>query len=93
MRLGKLDRIADEATFQIGPGTTGTGRYVFDFPKKWVRIRCEDSRITISVRDERSGLNDSDPKFFSQVVRCERCNGELRTPLAKQCLHCGYDWH
>jgi len=24
---------------------------------------------------------------------CERCESLARTPLAKQCRHCGYDWH
>ena len=93
MELGGVERIADEATFQVGPGRTGTGRYVFEFEKKWVRIRREEKRITIRVRDRRKDLDDCDPEFFSEVVRCELCDGVLRTPIAKQCLHCGYDWH
>lgn len=97
MELGDVQSIADEVTFHVGPGRTGTGRtgtgrYVFDFKKRWVRIRCEEERIVIKVRDERKDLDDREPEFFG-VVRCERCNGELRTPLAKQCTHCGYDWH
>lgn len=24
---------------------------------------------------------------------CEKCHLLARTPLAKQCRHCGYDWH
>lgn len=24
---------------------------------------------------------------------CPRCNGKLRTGLARQCRHCGFDWH
>ena len=87
MQLGEVQRIADEATFQVGPGTAGTGPYVFDFKRKWVRIRCEDERIIIKIRDKRKNLKDRDPG------RCERCNSELRTPLAKQCFHCGFDWH
>jgi hypothetical protein len=27
------------------------------------------------------------------MARCARCAGILRTPKARQCLHCGYDWH
>ncbi len=25
--------------------------------------------------------------------RCPRCQQLTRTPLAKQCRHCGHDWH
>lgn len=93
MQLGGVQRIADEAVFQVGPGTTGTGRYVFDFEKKWVRILREEERIIIRTRDDKKSLNDPDPEFAVKIARCERCNGVLRTPIAKQCLHCGYDWH
>lgn len=93
MRLGEVQRIAGESTFEVGPGTTGMGRYVLDFKRKWVRIRCEDKRIVIRVRDKRENLNDRDPEHFGKVVLCERCHCELATPLAKQCLQCGYDWH
>jgi hypothetical protein len=93
MRLGEVQRIADEATFQVGPGTAGRGPYVFDFERKWVRIQREDERIVIKVRDQREDLKDRDPEHFGKIVRCERCNSELGTPLAKQCLHCGFDWH
>ena len=24
---------------------------------------------------------------------CPRCERQARTPLAKQCRHCGFDWH
>lgn len=27
------------------------------------------------------------------IVRCIHCNGILASPKAKQCLHCGKDWH
>ena len=29
----------------------------------------------------------------TEIVRCQRCNHILRTQNAKQCLHCGFDWH
>ena len=28
-----------------------------------------------------------------EIVRCDKCDGILRTPKAKQCLYCGHDWH
>ena len=27
------------------------------------------------------------------VNRCPRCNGIARTPQARQCFWCGFDWH
>jgi hypothetical protein len=27
------------------------------------------------------------------VNRCPRCNGVARTPRARQCFWCGFDWH
>lgn len=27
------------------------------------------------------------------INRCPRCHEIVRTPLARQCLHCGHDWH
>ena len=27
------------------------------------------------------------------VNRCPRCKGIVATPRAKQCKHCGHDWH
>jgi hypothetical protein len=32
----------------------------------------------------------SDAVFLN---RCPRCNRLVRTPRARQCLWCGYDWH
>ena len=93
MQLGSVERLDDEATFQVGPGTTGTGRYVFDFSEKWVRIRWESEQMLIHIREERKGLDEEDTQKLRKVTRCERCNGLLRTPRAKQCFNCGHDWH
>jgi hypothetical protein len=27
------------------------------------------------------------------INKCPRCGRLARTPLAKQCRHCGHDWH
>jgi hypothetical protein len=32
-------------------------------------------------------------RLLPAIARCGECNGILATPLAKQCLHCGADWH
>jgi hypothetical protein len=92
MQLGGVQNIARETSFSVSPGTVNIGGYPVDFKEKWVRIRCEEDRIVVQVRDAQTDLDDSCPNHFVDV-RCERCNSELRTPLAKQCLHCGYDWH
>jgi hypothetical protein len=93
MQLGGVRRIFDEATFEVGPGSVGSGSLLSKYGIKWIRIRCEQERMLIRVRDERANLDDEEPLFYNYVARCERCDGELRTPIAKQCLHCGYDWH
>lgn len=30
---------------------------------------------------------------LKQDAFCPRCSGKLRTGLARQCRHCGFDWH
>lgn len=37
------------------------------------------------LREQQAG------KLF--INRCPKCDRIVRTPLAKQCLWCGYDWH
>ena len=64
MRLGNVERIADEATFQVGPGTTDTGRDARDFHRKWIRIRCEDTRIIIKVRGNYSAARNGKAGSF-----------------------------
>jgi hypothetical protein len=34
--------------------------------------------------------NNPDKVFFN---RCPKCDQLARTPMARQCQHCGYDWH
>jgi uncharacterized protein with PIN domain len=29
----------------------------------------------------------------ARTENCPKCGGQLRTWRAKQCLHCGHDWH
>jgi hypothetical protein len=93
MQLGRVQSITTEATFSVGPGSVNLGRRPIDFTKKWIHIQCEESRILIRVRDTLTAMNEVQLQYLEKSVLCERCKQELRTPLAKQCLHCGYDWH
>ncbi|SEW26597.1 hypothetical protein SAMN05421841_1924 [Chryseobacterium wanjuense] len=36
-------------------------------------------------------MTDTPEKVFFN--NCPKCNKLARTPYAKQCRHCGYDWH
>lgn len=92
MDLGGIEAISKEAKFEVGPGTTGTGRYGFDFEKKWVLIEHSSERITVKVRNNRWSFLKA-LKRNQKSAWCPNCRQELRTPLAKQCLHCGHDWH
>ena len=56
MDLGGVNTVADSVEFMVGPGTTGTDRYRFSFPKKWVLIQCSDESILIRVRDQEQDL-------------------------------------
>lgn len=51
-------------------------------------------------------LADGEDAFWDRLVtrvraewpavvwnECVKCGGLTRTPLARQCLHCGHDWH
>jgi hypothetical protein len=93
MQLGEIESIATDAAFSVGPDSVELMNRPIAFMKKWVRIQLEESRIYIRVRDEQSDLNNVQFQYLEKAAYCERCNGELRTPFAKQCLHCGYDWH
>jgi hypothetical protein len=56
MDLGGIESISDFIEFSVGPGTSGTNRYLIAFNKKWVWISCSDDEIRIRVRDKRSSL-------------------------------------
>lgn len=95
MQLGGVHSIGQEATFEVGPGVIERERSQVEFGRKWIRIACEPEQIKVRVRYSRERL-DSVSSFIYEnesAARCNRCNSELRTPLAKQCLNCGHDWH
>jgi len=56
MDLGGVKAVADSVEFSVGPGITGTERYRFSFPKKWVLIQCSNESILIRVRDQQQDL-------------------------------------
>lgn len=48
------------------------------------------------------GIEKLEIKIASRILKehknevinnCPECEGLARTPYAKQCRHCGYDWH
>ncbi len=92
MDLGGLNAVADSVEFTVGPGITGTERYRFSFPKKWILIKCYDESILIRVRDQQSDL--SSPLHEQEGnSTCPYCGKGLQTSHALQCFSCGMDWH
>ena len=56
MYLGDITRVDPEVKFEIGPGTTGPGKYEQKLPKKWVWIRCAEEEVSVCIRDRESEL-------------------------------------
>jgi hypothetical protein len=68
-------------------------------------LRLEFAREGVPEIEE--ALADGVPAYMARVVcrilaqhekeveinRCSRCNRIVATPLAKQCLWCGHNWH
>jgi hypothetical protein len=48
-----------------------------------------NERFLSSVRDRI--LKDHGAEVF--LNRCARCGALTRTPVARQCISCGHDWH
>lgn len=61
----------------------------------------------ISTGEEAGLMEDGEDSFLINVAQrimsqyvdkvflnyCTKCNQLARTPFAKQCRHCGFDWH
>lgn len=47
----------------------------------------------IEDRARAEGSQATSIAYTRPTARCPRCNGLLRTDSAKQCFHCGADWH
>ncbi len=95
MDLGGLNAVADSVEFTVGPGITGTERYRFSFPKKWVLIQCYDESILIRVRDQQRDLSSPlhELETDDACPTCPYCGKRLPTSYASQCFSCGMDWH
>jgi hypothetical protein len=75
------------------------GRDVVEFEWKQNRI-AEDAEVMALLADgveafhrraAQRVLREHGSRVF--LNRCRRCGRLVRTPLARQCLWCGYDWH
>lgn len=58
----------------------------------YIRTFMELDGVPREVAEEwtRHGLFEN---CIKKEVNCPYCGGKLRTWKAKQCLHCGKDWH
>jgi hypothetical protein len=69
------------------------------------RVLAEWEQADVEVRERLAcGLGEFDRSIRERVLeairdgtvevnRCPRCGRVVRTPLARQCLACGFDWH
>jgi len=73
------------------------------FRKNFRISETEQKYPDLMRRIEQLGLSRVMSEAAHRVVRdnperqllhtCSRCGGLCRTPVAKQCFDCGYDWH
>jgi len=56
-----------------------------------VLLLAKDGYGEFSLRTTARILRDSADKVFFNL--CPRCSKLTRTPRARQCWHCGHDWH
>jgi hypothetical protein len=69
-------------TYSSVGGSKSAFRFDSDVGFRLVGIEIEQDRIKWrSVRP------------LPPIARCSKCKGILASPLAKQCFHCGADWH
>ena len=60
-----------------------------ELPEIREAIAMGRSQSRLSIRDRllRDHRNEMD------LVLCPECHRLARTPLARMCIHCGFDWH
>ncbi|MFG0283228.1 MAG: hypothetical protein ACF8R7_02300 [Phycisphaerales bacterium JB039] len=61
-----------------------------EYPDLWRRIEDQGIGKVMDAAAQRA-LREHGDKIF--LNRCARCSALCRTPLARQCLECGHDWH
>jgi hypothetical protein len=69
-----------------------------EFRRKWVRVTSPQVARALEAGEEasRRGVRDRLLKEHGREIvvnRCPRCHRVVRTPMARQCLWCGHDWH
>ena len=98
------DRFREEMP---GPrGSAGEGALHPDSDLGWARRACDEwERADEGVRSALAdGLSEFERRTQDRVLgafregtlminRCRRCRRVIRTPLARECLWCGHDWH
>ena len=67
------------------------------FRKGWLTkddevLKLLDSGIDEFIRKVAQRILEEDSENV-EFNRCPNCKRLARTPAAKQCRHCGYDWH
>ena len=47
----------------------------------------------LSILQGQAWVHSHGLKYERPTIPCPYCKKPLRSPLAKQCFHCGMDWH
>lgn len=80
-------------------GEEGTRKCALVEPKMEAMYGFTDNKTNYLVELGKAGMQ---MKIAERLVReledkiinnCPKCGGLARTPRAKQCRHCGHDWH
>ena len=71
---------------------------LFDSPTPFVVVliavkTLADLSRVVEDRARAEGSKATTITYTRPTARCPRCHGLLRTDNAKQCFHCGADWH
>jgi hypothetical protein len=82
-----------QAKMESAGGPAAVQRYydwmqeTLDDPNVWRLFKKGRVRL---LKDAAERILD---EHRDEIMRCDKCGGVLRTPKARQCFNCGYDWH